>query len=124
MGGHGAVFALRRALGGGGQGRGGRFAEGGAAVAGGLTITFQGGSLDDFTSAWRRFWNVLLGSARNGTNLIETQFREMRVNTTRSADRMYRDIRGSVADIQNSFKVRGDRIINSWADMFKKSGAK
>ena len=29
LGGHGAVYALRRALGGGGQGRGGRYAEGG-----------------------------------------------------------------------------------------------
>ena len=118
MGGHGAVFALRRALGGGGQGSGGRFAAGGAAVAGGLTVSFQGGGLDDFRSTWRQFWTALVLITRQGSNLVESQFRDMRTNTTRSADRMYRDIRSSVSDIQNSFKVRGDKVVSSWADMW------
>ena len=119
-GGHSAMFAMRRAYGGGGQGRGGYFAEGGAAAgAGSLTITFQGGDLDAFRGAWRAFWNSLLTSARNGTNQIETQFRQMRVNTARSADRMYRNIRSSLADVQDSFKARGKRIVDSWADMWQ-----
>jgi phage-related protein len=120
MGGHGAVFALRRALGGGGQGSGGRFAQGGAAAAsaGSLTITFQGGSLDDFRSAWRQFWTSLVLISRQGSNLVEAQFRDMRVSTTRSADRMYRDVRSSIADIQKSFDVRGKRIVDSWSDMW------
>ena len=51
-------------------------------------------------------------------NDIEKQFRDMRVNTSRSADRMYRNVRGSIADIQNSFDVRGKSIVDSWADMW------
>ena len=116
-GGHGVMYAMRRFFGGGGQGRGNRLADGGAPGAGGaLTISFQGGSLDEFRSDWRQFWLQLVAAARIGANRIEDQFRDMRVNTTRSADRMYRDVRGSIADIQNSFKTRGDRIVSSWAD--------
>lgn len=116
-GGHGAIFALRKALGGGGQAIGGRYAVGGAAgTAGGLTITFQGGSLDDFASQWREFWANMRSEARRGSADIEKQFRDMRVNTARSADRMYRDVRGSVADIQNSFDVRGKVIVDTWSD--------
>jgi chromosome segregation ATPase len=116
-GGHLAIFALRRALGGGGQGSGGRFQPGGAvAGAGSLTIGFHGGDLDNFQSQWRAFWNELVTAARRGANAIEDQFRDLRVNTSRNADLMYRRIRGSIADIQHSFDARGNRITSNWAD--------
>ena len=119
LGGHRAVFALRRALGGGGQGVGGRYAEGGkteGAAAGSLTITFKGGDLDSFGSQWRKFWQDLVSSARRNSNNIETQFRDMRAATARSADRMYRQIRGSIDDIENSFERRGKRISKNWVE--------
>ena len=116
-GGHLAIFALRRALGGGGQGSGGRFQAGGvAAGSGSLTIGFHGGDLDAFQSQWRAFWTGLVTSARRGANAVEDQFRDMRVNTGRQADLMYRRIRGSIADIQHSFDARGNRITSNWAD--------
>lgn len=116
-GGHLAIFALRRALGGGGQGSGGRFQPGGAvAGAGSLTIGFHGGDLDAFASQWRRFWNELVTTARRGANAVEDQFRDMRVNIARNADLMYRRIRGSIADIQHSFDARGNRITSNWAE--------
>jgi len=101
--------------------RSGRFQTGGQVQGGGggsLTISFQGGNLDDFASAWREFWSVLVTTSRRATNVIERDFREMRVNTTRSAGRMYRDVRGSLADIQQSFSARGDRILKSWSRMW------
>ena len=114
-GGHDVIFALRALLGGGGQGSGGRYQPGGqVAGAGSLTIDFHGGSLDDFTSQWRRFWIVLLRTAHSGTGDIEAEFRQMRVNTTRSVDRMYRDVRGSISDIQRSFMVRSRDLIDNW----------
>jgi hypothetical protein len=39
----------------------------------------------------------------------------MRLATTQSSDKMYKDIRGSVADIQNSFSTRGKVIVDAWA---------
>ena len=118
MGGHGAVFALRRTLGGGGQGYGGRYRDGGAigGATGTLTVVFEGGSLNEFSAAWREFWEFLILIARRGTTLVAAHFRDMRVATTRTMDRMFRDIRGSLADIEKSFNARGRRIVNSWAD--------
>ena len=120
-GGHEAMFLMRAFFGGGGQGRGGRYADGGkpeAAGAGALTISFEGGNLDDFASKWRTFWTVLALTARRGADVIEKQFRDMRVKTTTSADRMYREVRSSLEDIQTSFRVRGRRIVTTWADMW------
>ena len=88
------------------------------AGGGSLTISFQGGNLDDFASAWRVFWTVLALTARRGADLIEKQFRDMRVSTARSADRMYRDVRSSLDDLQASFRVRGQRIVSSWSSMW------
>ena len=48
--------------------------------------------------------------------LVAAQFREMRVATTRTMDRMYRDVRGSLADMEKSFDARGKRIVDSWSD--------
>jgi phage-related protein len=119
-GGHAAIFALRRSLGGGGQGGSGRFQRGGrVSGSGGLTIDFEGGDLDDFQSQWRKFWNGLVVTARNGAAAIGKVFRDMRVATTRSADRMYRDIRSSLDDIEHSFEARGKKIVNTWADTWQ-----
>lgn len=105
-GGHDMMYALRALFGGGRQSAGTAMAAGGAvAGAGSLVISFQGGSLDDFTSAWRAFWTDLRHTANTDAN------------------RIYFDIRGSLADIQNSFKVRGESIVknwqNTWGDLDK-----
>ena len=40
----------------------------------------------------------------------------MRVNTARDADRMYLRVRGSLADIQHSFRVRSKAMVDNWSD--------
>jgi hypothetical protein len=117
-GGHAAMYRMRKAYGGGGQSQGTNFQEGGAPSSGGLTITFVGGNMNDFAAAWRSFWNVITMATRRGANYVEDQFRDMRANTARSADRMYTQIRSSIADIQNSFKVRGAAIESNWSDLW------
>ena len=122
MGGHGAVYALRRALGGGGQGSGGRYQVGGrarGADAGSLSIAFHGGELDDFASQWRRFWVLMVTTARRSTNEIIDQFREMQVATGRQMARMYRQVENGLTDIQNRFKRRGDLIVDNWSDTWR-----
>lgn len=94
-------------------------AKGQEAASGTLTISFEGGSLQEFSEAWRDFWEFLVLIARRGATLVAAQFREMRNATARSMDRIYRDIRGSLADIERSFNVRGKRIVKSWAETFK-----
>jgi len=117
-GGHAAMFAMRSRFGGGGQSYGRRMADGGApgAGAGRLEIDFKGGQLDDFSSAWRAFWQLLVNAARRGTNAIEEQFRDMRVKTSRSTDAMYRAVRSSLQDIQQSFRVRSKSLVDNWSD--------
>ena len=119
-GGHEAMYAMRRFFGGGGQSLGGRFAEGGRAGAGGgnLSIAFKGGDLDEFLSQWRTFWTALLTTTRRSVNLINSKFRDMRTDTARWVDRMYRDVRSSLGDMENSFKSRGNRIVRSWSNMW------
>ena len=118
-GGHAAMYAMRRYFGGGGQGINGRYQDGGAPqAAGGLTVTFVGGGLDDFMARWRQFWNFLVAIARRGTNQIEAHFRDMRAQTDRSTDRMHRDVRETLTNIQGLFKSRGARIVDSWSDMW------
>ena len=117
-GGHAAMFALRKAFGGGGQSAGGSYQRGGAAQegagAGSITIHFEGGKLDDFASVWRRFWSALVVTARRGTKLIEEEFRDLRVNSTKTMARMYRDVREVLEDINANFRLRGRAIVNSW----------
>ena len=119
-GGHAAMYAMRSRFGGGGQSAGRRMKDGGApgAGAGHLTIEFQGGNLDDFASTWRSFWRMLVNMARNGTDAIEKQFRDMRVNTSRSTDAMYHRVRSALDDMQQSFKARGKALENNWADLW------
>jgi len=119
-GGHAAMYAMRAFFGGGGQSYGRGMQAGGAPGAGGgaLTIGFRGGDLDDFRSVWRFFWNSIVTVARRGANAVEKQFDDMRINTGHDADQMYKRVRGSIADIQNSFRVRGSAIVNSWSSMW------
>jgi phage-related protein len=134
-GGHGTIFAIRRLLGGGGQALGSGFQTGGA-VYDPRTGLMHGGvtpptlpvaddakqreaykhSTTERANNWRIMWNDMLTTARRSANDIEKQFRDMRVNTANSTDRMYREVRGSIADIQNSFNVRGKIIVDNWAD--------
>jgi hypothetical protein len=115
-GGHAAIFALRALLGGGRQSFGGGFRDGGAVGPGaGITLAFEGGGVSDFQQKWRSFWADISTTARRGANYIEAQFRDMEHNTAKSADKMYRDVRGSLADIQKSFDVRGNTIVKGWS---------
>jgi chromosome segregation ATPase len=81
-------------------------------------VPFGAKDLDDAREMWRQFWRDLRGAARQGDDFIRAQFREMRIGSARSADNMYRDIRGSLADIQDSLNVRGARIRTSWSDLW------
>lgn len=67
---------------------------------------------DAFVAAWQDMRN----ESRRGSAYVEKQYRDMRVNTTTSMDRMFRDIRGSLGDIETSFNRRGAHIEKTWAD--------
>ena len=79
-------------------------------------IPFGAKDLKDAENIYGKFWQELRRDARNSTDYIQRQFREMRIATTQSSDKMYKDIRGSLADIQNSFKTRGGIIGDTWSD--------
>lgn len=139
-GGHGMMYAMRAFFGGGRQSSGPGYAFGGAAQnnpQGSWVVKQRGATIAEDKQAhgdeekedlrsqsvrakqWQDMWEDLKAITRRGANYVEEQFRDMRVNTSRSVDRMYRDIRGSIADIQNSFKVRGGQLVDSWADTWR-----
>jgi len=68
---------------------------------------------------WILFWRTLVSAASRGTDAIQREFRQMRIATSRSADSMYRAVRGSLADIEHSFEVRGARLVASWGDTWQ-----
>jgi hypothetical protein len=80
------------------------------------TLNLDPKGMSDYLKSWQDFWKKMAGTSDDGTSSIEKQFRDMRVNSTASADRMYRDIRGSLSDIQKSFDVRGQAASDSWSD--------
>jgi hypothetical protein len=77
-------------------------------------IPFGAKDLKDAENMYGAFWKELRRDARTSTDYIQRQFREMRIATTNSSDKMYKDIRGSLRDIQNSFKVRGGAAVDNW----------
>lgn len=79
-------------------------------------IPFGAKDLETAQTMWSEFWKQMRASAKSGTDAIQREFRQMRISTTQSADRMYRDIRASIADIQNSFRTRSTSILNNWTD--------
>jgi hypothetical protein len=83
-------------------------------------IPFGAKDLKDAQNIYGEFWKELRRTARDSTDYIQRQFREMRISTTQSSDKMYREVRGSLGDIQNSFKVRGGNVNNTWADSWTK----
>lgn len=64
---------------------------------------------------WKEFWDAIVVMSRRGANEVEKQFRDMRLNTSRSANSMYESVRGSMADIEHSMLVRGDNMVDSWS---------
>lgn len=92
----------------------------GGGAGGSLTINFNGGGLDDFQSAWRRFWNDLRNVARQGANYIENQFDDMRSNTGEDMERMSRRTRSLLGDIADTFFRRGNAIERNWLGTFAK----
>src|SRR6185312_6027750 len=93
-GGHGVIFALRRLLGGGGQGGRGRFAEGGKVDGGTIdaeaTIRLSS-NMQDFGEEFRKSWAGLLRTARTQSAAVAKEFRDMRVAIDRTMSRMARD---------------------------------
>ena len=79
-------------------------------------IPFGAKDLKDAENIYGNFWKELRKTARDSTDYIQRQFREMRIATTGSSDKMYKDIRASLRDIQNSFKVRGAAVSDTWDD--------
>jgi hypothetical protein len=82
-------------------------------------IPFGAKDLDAAEKLYDKFWKDLRNVAKSSTEFIQRQFREMRVATSQSSDKMYKDIRGSVADIQTSFTVRGNLVVKSWSDTWQ-----
>ena len=104
-GGHIALLALRRALGGGGQGTGGRYQAGGnvaqgiakpgmAALLGDVQIDVKQGVKqiaafsDDFRSTWTAMWNAVRKRASDGSAAIVDEFKNLRVNVTKLVDQL------------------------------------
>ncbi len=77
-------------------------------------VPFGAKDLKEAQNVYRDFWADLRKSARDSTDYIQRQFREMRVATTGSSDKMYKDVRSNLRDIQNSFKVRGAAAAKNW----------
>jgi hypothetical protein len=77
-------------------------------------IPFGAKDLKEAENMYGDFWKELRRDARTSTDYIQRQFREMRIATTNSSEKMYEDIRGSLRDIQNSFKVRGAAASRNW----------
>jgi hypothetical protein len=112
-GGHDAIFAMRRALGGGGQGTGGRFRDGGAVAPAnsGAAVAVQfSGNLEAFGEAWGQTWKDVVAVARRSANEIEAQLRDMRVNVTNTMNRLFVDFRSTWADIEDSGTARSRRL--------------
>lgn len=152
-GGHAAIFALRRMLGGGLQGGPLGYADGGA-VYDPISGAMHGGGTagrvatqqqrnqetaerkktleterEDYRKSnsqraedWRVMWSDMLITSRRATNDIQTQIREMRVGVTATMKRLYTDVRGYVAAIENSFTERGANIAQSWSATYKSLG--
>jgi phage-related protein len=85
-------------------------------VPGAELIPFGAKDLKEAAAMWASFWVSLRKATHVSTDDIQRQFRQMRISTSESADRMYRDIRSSVADMQHSFSARGDAIVKSWTE--------
>ena len=83
-------------------------------VAKDTNIPFGAKDLKEAAQLWSEFWAVLRRVARSSTNVIQKEFRDMRVDTARNADLMYRRVRSSLDDIEHSFQVRGTRLVNRW----------
>jgi phage-related protein len=133
-GGHAAIFAFRALLGGGSQGGPFGFALGGGVTAADVNVATGAAnpqkrksdledqrkdykrSNDQRALDWHTMWNDMSTTARRAANDIEAQFRDMRDNTSKSAQKMYFSIRGSLADIQKSFATRGKTIVGTWSD--------
>jgi phage-related protein len=86
---------------------------------GAAVVPFGAKDLKDAENIYGKFWQELRRDARTSTDYIQRQFREMRIATTNSSDKMYKDIRASLRDIQNSFQVRGGNIGETWAESWQ-----
>lgn len=78
-------------------------------------VPFSEDGLKNARAQWREFMNDIKRLTTGGTDSIQRDFRGMRVATSASSDRMYRDVRSSLADIQTSFRVRGAAMVDSWS---------
>jgi hypothetical protein len=82
-------------------------------------IPFGAKDLDTAQKMYGNFWKGMRDTTRVTTNAIQKEFRDMKNSTAANADKMYKAVRGSLADIQKSFSVRGDTIVKNWsADWF------
>lgn len=110
-GGHQVIFALRKMLGGGGQGRGGSYRVGGEIQSGGpqVAVSFAG-NLGQFAEAWADVWGSVRTSARRGANEVEAQVRDMRVNVSNTLERLYRDMRATWGNIVDSAQTNSRRL--------------
>ena len=93
-GGHGVIFALRRMLGGGGQGGPGYDIGGAVGAQDGGQITLRVNATADIggiASTWRKTWAEVVASTRRNAQTVEARMRTMRVNIENTTNRMSRE---------------------------------
>lgn len=121
-GGHGAIYALRRLLGGGGKGGPFGYATGGE-VTGSRMIGASGvatsnlninvnADVDGMAHKWRLAWQEIVASTRRNAQILEARVRDMRVNVSATLDRLDRDSADRWDSITHNARQAGSDIYN------------
>jgi phage-related protein len=117
-GGHGAIFALRRLLGGGRQGGPWGFQEGGA-VAGaaqlGLSVE---GNVARFGAQWSRMWEQIVAVGQGGVRVVNRLFAQMAARIDNIMNRIERSSRRTWGDLIETATTRGNRLERVFANTF------
>jgi hypothetical protein len=70
------------------------------------------------SKSWQVMWTAIEKITRAGTETTIGLMNDMRDAIANTIEALYRDIRSSIAEIQNSFDSRGKAIVKSWTDTF------
>lgn len=119
-GGHGVMYAIRRRLGGGGQGGRGGYAAGGRVAGGTPMVGVQfAGNLDGFADAWGAMWQKAAEVAHHASELIQATI--LRLNNVMSnvmAD-AFRDFRRRWEQIEENGTAHSRRLVNAVTKSFE-----
>ena len=128
IGGHGVLFALRRMLGGGGQGGSGRFAAGGVATGtakpgmnallGVVQIQAEEGIKqlvnfsDEFQHVWSTMWNRVQRGATAGSNAVIEQLTRLRDQGNKVVDQLTNHIAFQFDWVKNRAVNDANQLVN------------